>query len=220
VIGRAQEQGGSLENIGDYIQLGALGTALMPSDRPRILLIDEIDKSDIDLPNDLLNIFEEGRFEIPELARIKDKEFGSRKMNVVTVKTAYSDEAEPNFKRDSSYKVPNGQVRCTSFPLVIMTSNDEREFPAPFLRRCLRLTMEKHGRSELEEIVQRHLGDAIDQEKVAELIATFLQKRDREQKELATDQLLNAVYLTTADRAPDGDTKEKLIQLLLSALNE
>ncbi len=218
-IGRAQEQGGSLENIGDYIQLGALGTALMPLDRPRILLIDEIDKSDIDLPNDLLNIFEEGRFEIPELARIKDKEIGSRQMNRVMVKTAYSDEAEPTFERDSSYEVPNGRVSCTAFPLVIMTSNGEREFPAPFLRRCLRLTMEKHGRSDLEEIVQRHLGNAIDQEKVTELITTFLKKQG-EQKELATDQLLNAVYLTTADRAPEGDTKDKLIQLLLSALNE
>ena len=39
---------------------------------PRVLLIDEIDKSDIDLPNDLLNVFEEGEYEIPELARLAD----------------------------------------------------------------------------------------------------------------------------------------------------
>ncbi len=53
--------------IGDYLRLGPLGTALAdsPPNRPRVLLIDEIDKSDIDLPNDLLNIFEEGEFEIP-----------------------------------------------------------------------------------------------------------------------------------------------------------
>lgn len=219
-IGRAQEQGGSLKNIGDYIQLGPLGTALMPCDRPRVLLIDEIDKSDIDLPNDLLNIFEEGRFEIPELARIKDKEIDGESMQHVRVTTAYSDATEPTFEHDRTYEVPNGIVRCTAFPLVIMTSNGERDFPAPFLRRCLRLTMQTHGERELHEIVQRHLGDQIDADKVSALIQEFVRKRDREQKELATDQLLNAVYLTTAERAPEGETKETLIQLLLSALNE
>src|SRR5262249_24910117 len=51
---------GSAPQIGDYIRLGPLGTALIPAQRPRVLLIDEIDKSDIDLPNDLLNVLEEG----------------------------------------------------------------------------------------------------------------------------------------------------------------
>jgi MoxR-like ATPase len=41
------------KDIGRYIQLGPLGTALLPASRPRVLLIDEIDKSDINLPNDL-----------------------------------------------------------------------------------------------------------------------------------------------------------------------
>src|SRR5579883_1738754 len=76
-IGRLQDAQGSgkdnLSEIGKYIQLGPLGTALLPSLNPKVLLIDEIDKSDIDLPNDLLNIFEEGEFEIPELARIADR---------------------------------------------------------------------------------------------------------------------------------------------------
>lgn len=60
----------AVQDIGRYLRLGPLGTALLPSRRPRVLLIDEIDKSDIDLPNDLLNIFEEGAFEIPELTRL------------------------------------------------------------------------------------------------------------------------------------------------------
>ena len=55
--------------IGRYIRLGPLGTALLPTRRPRVLLIDEIDKSDIDLPNDLLNVFEEGEFDDPRAAR-------------------------------------------------------------------------------------------------------------------------------------------------------
>ncbi len=60
------------EDIGRYIRLGPLGTALLPFSRPRVLLIDEIDKSDIDLPNDLLTIFEKGEYEILELARLAD----------------------------------------------------------------------------------------------------------------------------------------------------
>ena len=55
--------------IEDHLRLGPLGTALLPYARPRALLIDEIDKSDLDLPNDLLNVLEEGQYEIPELVR-------------------------------------------------------------------------------------------------------------------------------------------------------
>jgi hypothetical protein len=59
------------ERIERYLKLGPLGTALAPrtdpgDHRPRILLIDELDKSDIDLPNDLLHVFEEGFFVINE----------------------------------------------------------------------------------------------------------------------------------------------------------
>lgn len=58
-------------DIGRHLRLGPLGTALLAYDRPRVLLIDEIDKSDIDLPNDLLNVFEEGEYEIDELTRLQ-----------------------------------------------------------------------------------------------------------------------------------------------------
>ena len=60
-------------DISRYLRLGPLGTALAAKNKPRVLLIDEIDKSDIDLPNDLLHIFEEGEFPIPELARLHKK---------------------------------------------------------------------------------------------------------------------------------------------------
>jgi MoxR-like ATPase len=62
------------QETGNYITLGALGTAFIASDLPRVLLIDEIDKSDIDLPNDLLNLFEDGEFPIPELQRLEKAE--------------------------------------------------------------------------------------------------------------------------------------------------
>src|SRR5947209_17649716 len=64
-IGRlhAHNLEGRAPSITKYLRLGPLGTALLPTTRPRALLIDEIDKSDIDLPNDLLNVFDRGEFE-------------------------------------------------------------------------------------------------------------------------------------------------------------
>ncbi|MFM6139933.1 MAG: AAA family ATPase, partial [Sphaerospermopsis kisseleviana] len=132
-----------LKIIEKYITLRPLGTAFLPADRPRVLLIDEIDKSDIDLPNDLLGIFEEGRFEIPELDRIKEE------VPKVNVRTAYSDETEDTTKGDISTEIENGRVTCTHFPFVILTSNGERDFPAPFLRRCLRLEMKRLSKDDL-----------------------------------------------------------------------
>ncbi|NES00672.1 MAG: AAA domain-containing protein, partial [Symploca sp. SIO1B1] len=98
-----------LKEIGKYIQLGPLGTALLPSDKPRALLIDEIDKSDIDLPNDLLYLFEEGEFKIPELVRI------SEKLATVEVRTAYKDENEPT-AGDIKVTIEQGRVSCQAFP--------------------------------------------------------------------------------------------------------
>lgn len=211
-IGRLQDAQGrgkdNLEEIGQYIQLGPLGTALLPSNQPRVLLIDEIDKSDIDLPNDLLHIFEEGEFEIPELVRIAGR------LEQAEVRTAYSDETETTAK-DFKTVISKGRVRCQSFPFVILTSNGERDFPPPFLRRCLRLNMREPNQIELVKIVEAHLGEKI-AEQAKDLITDFLKKR--KQGDLATDQLLNAIYLVTRDRAPSGQEKEQLIEQLLKYL--
>lgn len=101
-------------DIGDYLRLGALGTALLPHDRPRVLLVDELDKGDVDLPNDLLTVFEEGRYEIPELSRLKGSD--------VRVRVTGSDE---------KVTVTDGMVSCRTFPVVVITSNGERDFPRP-----------------------------------------------------------------------------------------
>ena len=205
-IGRVQESQDNLAEIGKYIQLGALGSAFVQTDKPRVLLIDEIDKSDIDLPNDLLNIFEEGYFEIPELARIADRH------PEITVKT----------HDNQDYKVVNGKVTCAAFPFVILTSNGEREFPPAFLRRCLRLDLPEPSLEELTEIVKAHFKTDQDQEilsKATDLIKQFLDKRDKENKELATDQLLNAIYLFTRDRTPSDLEKETLIKRLMQSLS-
>ncbi|KYC43311.1 AAA family ATPase [Scytonema hofmannii PCC 7110] len=178
----SQDNEDNLAEIGKYIQLGALGTALLPSKTPRVLLIDEIDKSDIDLPNDLLNIFEEGKFEIPELTRIASKE------PKITVQTDYKEEDK------KTAILEKGKVQCQAFPFVILTSNGEREFPPAFLRRCLRLDLPEPTPEELKAIVEAHLGDNII-EQAGAIVEKFVERRN--EGELATDQLLNAIYLLT-----------------------
>ncbi|MFF0430691.1 AAA family ATPase [Streptomyces sp. NPDC004327] len=183
-------------DLGRYVRLGPLGTALAPYALPRVLLIDEIDKSDIDLPNDLLDVFEEGSFEIPELSRVADLR--------PEVRVRPADDGE-------AVTVTGGTVRCHTFPFVILTSNGEREFPPAFLRRCVRLHLPAvDDDARLRAIVRAHLptaeGDA------DAVVERFL--RHAANGELATDQLLNAVYLvsrTTRDGAPDLDRLAELV---------
>ena len=197
--------------IGKYIRLGPLGTALLPSERPRVLLIDEIDKSDIDLPNDLLHVFEKGEFVIPELARLAEKA-----IHVMT------DDG------DSSVQIEHGRVCCTAFPFVIFTSNGEREFPPAFLRRCLQITMglpqEDHKRKDkFLRIIEHHFAEHLNQypdddllARVDPLINDFLQ-RIKKNDLLATDQLLNAIYLVTQKVDPMGH--DRLRETLLKSLS-
>ncbi len=197
--------------IGRYIRLGPLGTAFQPQDptRPRVLLIDEIDKSDIDLPNDLLHIFEEGEFEIPELARLPDEE-RFRRVEVLV------------HGSEDRVTIERGKVRlpdARAFPFVVMTSNEEREFPPAFLRRCVRLDIQPPEREELREIVERHL--SFDSETLAEvegLIGSFDDDR-QDGRLLATDQLLNAVYLLFREKIDTLDL-EKLREALFRSLSE
>lgn len=201
--------GSSLQDIGSYIRLGPLGTALLPvinTKRPRILLIDEIDKSDIDLPNDLLHAFEEGRYRIPELERIKEV------LPQVQVGTAYEGQ-EP------TATIEDGQVQCNAFPFVILTSNGERDFPPPFLRRCVRLDMREPNKEELADIVQQHLTDANVLAESETIIQAFLDMRDEQGRELATDQLLNAIYLLRQSGIPTGKAREQLRDKLLKPLS-
>jgi MoxR-like ATPase len=202
---RKSEDGDSDDSdIGDFIELGPLGTAMLPSDWPRALLIDEIDKSDLDLPNDLLNIFEEGEYSIPELARAKV----SHPEGKVKVRT---------WRRLEEKEIPKGYVRCTHFPFVLMTSNREREFPPAFLRRCIRIAIEEPGETMLGDIVASHF-DENTRKEAADLISQFM--KNRASKELATDQLLNAVYLVLKSGQSFSDPdKTKLIEKLYKPIS-
>jgi len=209
-IGRLQDAS-LLKNKGDstppeiskYLHLGPLGTAFAAQEQLRVLLIDEIDKSDIDLPNDLLHIFEEGNFRIPELERLEGEQY------IYPYDYKINDEQKILIKQ--------GLVHCKTFPLVMMTSNGEREFPPAFLRRCLQLEMNLPDADKLARIVKSHLSYAPKFEsQVEELIAEFIKRR--EQQDITTDQLLNAIYLVLKDIDPLRD-KDDLLNALWKSLS-
>ncbi|MET0414753.1 MAG: MoxR family ATPase [Actinoplanes sp.] len=176
-------------SIGRYLTLGPLGTALLPYEKPRVLLIDEIDKSDIDLPNDLLNVFEEGEYTIPELRRI------AAPAPEVDVLTADDGVTAP---------IRNGRVRCRAFPFVVLTSNAEREFPPAFLRRCLRLVLAEPEPDQIGAMIESHLGPAV-AGKARDMVKDFVAARGAPGV-YATDQILSAVYLRFARHDVESDT--------------
>jgi MoxR-like ATPase len=185
--------------IGNYLRLGPLGTAFIPSGTPRVLLIDEIDKAGLDLPNDLLSIFEEGRYEIEELARVAEKE------PVHEVRGADG----------KTVTIRAGQVHCTQFPVIILTSNGEREFPPAFLRRCIPLTIGRPGVGQLEKMVRAQLGGQVDPW-AGVLIREY--ERIATGHVLASDQLLNAIHLTSRSDLAAGERNE-LVEMLFQSLN-
>jgi MoxR-like ATPase len=194
----AAEPGGG---IGRYIRLGPLGTALLPNAQPRVLLIDELDKSDVDLPNDLLNVLEEGEFTIPELVRIADR----------------SSEVDVLCHDGTTVTIRDGRVRCRAFPFIVMTSNGERDFPAPLLRRCLHLELEPPDRERLTGMVQAHFGDGAG-ERYGSVIDDYLDRAPGDIR--AVDQLLNAIQLTQQAAWPEGDdTRRRLTDELLRPLD-
>ncbi|MHA6763890.1 AAA family ATPase [Streptacidiphilus sp. PAMC 29251] len=190
----------SRDDIAPFLQLGPLGTALLPSDRPRALLIDEVDKSDLDLPSDLLEALERGEFEIPELVRyrrpkVRIREWDSR----------------------SEHLVEHGRIQCTQFPFIVLTSNGERDFPPAFLRRCIRFRMPALTKELLRDIVEAHF-DRTPGEQAQTLIDEFFDLVAHGDH-LAVDQLLNAVALLTGDQAPEGEQYTDLHELLLRELS-
>ncbi|HEX6346858.1 MoxR family ATPase [Umezawaea sp.] len=199
-IGRVQAaavQRDQEPDIGEFVHLGPLGTALLPYSSPRVLLIDELDKSDIDLPNDLLSVFEDGEFRIRPLLRIAGRQPDVR------VFTA---------DQDSSAVVHRGLVRCNAFPVVVVTSNGEREFPPAFLRRCLRLEMPEPTVEQLANIVAAHF-HGVELTHATELIRSFVDRSARDGG-LAADQLLNSIYMATSGAYAVDDSWQRLCDSL------
>jgi len=192
----------NLNDIGRYIRLGPLGTALLPRTQPSILLIDEIDKADIDLPNDLLHVLEEGAYEIAELKRI----------------AASSVSVEQYI--DGTATIEKGHVQCEAFPYIVITTNGERELPPAFLRRCLRLDIKLPDGDELLQIVKTHLEKATSEStEMEQLVAQFMAKLE-EPSQLATDQLLNAAFLILYGELPTAKERDEIIKAIFRDLGQ
>jgi MoxR-like ATPase len=196
--------------IAPFLRLGPLGTAFVPADRPRALLIDELDKSDLDLPSDLLEILERGEFEIPELTRYHETE--------VPIRLWSSGHEEPDAEPEE-YTVPKGRVQCTQFPFIVMTSNGDRDFPPAFLRRCVRFTMPRPSEDDLRRMVAAHLLlDVPEDGPLADVVSAFAERLEAKES-LAVDQLLNAIFVLTGEGAPDDQaTRDRLLTLLTREL--
>ncbi len=114
--------GADVSDIGKYIKLGKLGEAFERREQC-VLLIDEIDKADIEFPNDLLWELDRMEFYIPETKRT---------------------------------------VKASVRPLVIITSNAEKELPDAFLRRCIFHYIDFPDAEMMEKIVRVHFDDLED----------------------------------------------------------
>ncbi|NDU76499.1 AAA domain-containing protein [Actinomadura sp. DSM 109109] len=184
--------------IEEFVHLGPLGTALADTGRPRAVLIDEIDKSDLDLPGDLLNVLESGRFEIPPLMRSKGGPY-----------RVTGADGEP-------YDVGDGRVTRRHYPVIVLTSNNERTFAPPFLRRCIRFQIERPDVDLLTRIVREHLPgiDGACREEI-EGFARRLQAGE----DLAVNQLLEMVYLVTGHDL-GAEERARLEEILLKNLTE
>jgi MoxR-like ATPase len=141
-----------ISDIRQYIKMGKLGQAFT-TDEQVILLIDEIDKADIEFPNDLLNELDEMSFHIHEL---------------------------------------DEEVRAKHRPIVIITSNSEKELPDAFLRRCVFYYIEFPDTEMMESIVKVHYPD-IDDKLMREAIKRFylIRQVDGLRKKPSTSELLD-----------------------------
>ncbi len=197
----AAEQSEEIDELGMFLTLGPLGTALASTNAPRALLVDEIDKSDVDLPNDLLNVLDTGHFVIPELRRASGRH--------PQVRISACD--------DEDIEVRNGEITFTEYPFVVMTSNGERDFPAPFLRRCVQCHIREPNELELQLIVSEHFESLSMSQEVLAIITDFVKARGT--VTLATDQLLNAVHLlVSSGNAHSGDERKRILNTIFQGL--
>ena len=141
-----------VDNIGKYIKLGKLGEAFT-ADEQVVLLIDEIDKADLEFPNDLLWELDRMQFHIPETGR------------TVTAKQR---------------------------PIVIITSNAEKELPDAFLRRCVFHYINFPDQEQMEEILRVHF-DKLDQKLISQALVAFYWLRDLRgiEKKPSTSELVD-----------------------------
>ena len=150
---------GDVSDIKHYIHLGKLGQAF-DSEEQLVLLIDEVDKADIEFPNDLLNELDEMSFYIPE-----------------------TDET----------------ISAKNRPIVVVTSNSEKELPDAFLRRCVFHYIEFPDAELMSDIVRVHYPD-LEKKLLKEVLTRFywLREIDDFRKKPSTSELLDWIQALLA----------------------
>jgi MoxR-like ATPase len=162
-----------------YLSLGPLGKALQENARS-VVLIDEIDKADIDFPNDLLDVLDNFSFQIYDLP----------------------DEEEADCLARHGFGKTIESTRATQ-PIVVITSNREKRLPEPFLRRCIYVRLRfPEDLEELHEIVRKNIklsSDELKDEILNAAIAAFARVRKLSvgsaQKPPSTGELIDWVNI-------------------------
>lgn len=152
-----------VNDIGKYIHLGKLGEAFK-REKQTVLLIDEIDKADLEFPNDLLWELDKMEFYIPETGET---------------------------------------VKATVRPIVIITSNAEKELPDAFLRRCIFHYIAFPDASMMERIIKAHYPD-LEQKLIDGVLEAFYKIRDIRglQKKPSTSEVLDWIQALSIGGIP------------------
>jgi MoxR-like ATPase len=159
-----------VHDIGNYIKKGKMWEAF-DADEQVVLLIDEVDKADIEFPNDLLVELDRMEFFVYETGET---------------------------------------VRAKHRPIIIITSNNEKELPDAFLRRCFFHFINFPNRDTMREIVAVHHPD-IAQDLVQEAMELFFDVRAIPglKKKPSTSELIDWLKLLMADEIPDEILKDR-----------
>lgn len=156
--------GVDVSDISNYIRQGKLWEAF-ESDEQVVLLIDEIDKADIEFPNDLLQELDKMEFFVYETGQT---------------------------------------IKAKNRPIIIITSNNEKELPDAFLRRCFFHFINFPDRDTMREIIDVHY-PKIQKNLVNEALEMFFQLRDVPglKKRPSTSELIDWLKLLMSDDIPD-----------------
>jgi len=159
-----------VHDIGNYIVKGKLWEAFEADGQP-VLLIDEIDKADIEFPNDLLLELDRMEFYVYETKQV---------------------------------------IKAKTRPVIIITSNNEKELPDAFLRRCFFHYIQFPDRDTMDSIIRVHYPD-IKKNLLAEALECFFELRDIPglKKRPSTSELLDWIKLLVAEDIPPEALREK-----------
>lgn len=160
-----------VSDIKQYIKLGKLGRALSAENRV-VLLIDEIDKADLEFPNDLLYELDQMSFDIVETGE---------------------------------------HFKARQRPIVVITSNSEKELPDAFLRRCLFHYIEFPDPAMMQRIAEVHFPN-LQHSLISQIIARFyfIRQKHELKKRPSTSELLDWIQAITASGIPEEELSRRL----------